>query len=237
MKTPNANRQTGQVSVGTEIDVGGQTSRLSRTTVAARLTALPPARSHDMYAAAPRMRPACVAGTEIVGDMVACARPEATDRARLPGGIQQRDRAVCPQLDVRPLQIVMDDPRLVRRLQRLHSLLRDRQHLVNGNRNLSRSASVARQQFHHERVSPRDFSRLSICAMCGLSFARIRSTDFIAVSARRRCLGRGWRHEHEHHKFTGSAHAAAPRRTSLEVWVESRVDRARSGGAALVAMM
>jgi len=167
MKTPHANRQTGQVSVGTEIDVGGQTSRLSRTTVAARLTALPPARSHDMYAAVPRMRPACVPCTEIVRDMVALRATRGDGSSALPGGIQQRDRAVCPQLDVRPLQIVKDDPRLVRRLRRLHSLLRDRQHLVNGNRNLSRSASVARQQFHHERRQPAGLLKAIDLRMCG----------------------------------------------------------------------
>ena len=60
-------------------------------------------------------------------------------------------------LDVRGLQIAMDDPLLVRRFERLRDLLRDRQRLVEWNR-AARDALGERRpldQFHHERRAHR----------------------------------------------------------------------------------
>ena len=91
--------------------------------------------SGDMYAAVPRIMPACViAGVVIVGD---CDRPGDITPAGLHGlrqpEVQHLHRAVGPHLDVRGLQIAMDDPLLVRRFEGFGDLARDGQRLVKRN--------------------------------------------------------------------------------------------------------
>ena len=101
---------------------------------ARRSTGLPFACSGDMYAAVPRITPACVAMRLIVGELamstrraIACQRLRQTE-------IENLHRAVAGQFDVRGLQIAMDDAALVRVFERLGDLLGDRQRFVKGNR-------------------------------------------------------------------------------------------------------
>ena len=61
------------------------------------------------------------------------ARASRIERLREPE-VQHLDRAVGPHLDVRRLQIAMDDAVLVRRLERIGDLPRDRQRFVERNR-------------------------------------------------------------------------------------------------------
>ena len=58
--------------------------------------------------------------------------------------IQHLHRAVRPHLDVGRLQIAVDDPRLVRRFQRLGDLARDRQRLVQRDRAVPKSIGQRR---------------------------------------------------------------------------------------------
>jgi hypothetical protein len=101
--------------------------------------------------------PACViAGVVIVGDLdaladgasigsIAFARPK----------VEDLDRAVGPYLDIRGLQIAVNDPLLVSGLQRLRNLLRDRQGFIEWNRAASYALRevIAFDEFHHERGS------------------------------------------------------------------------------------
>ena len=91
-----------------------------------------------MYAAVPRITPTpvIIAGVVIVGD---CGDVGGAGRAA--GSVRLRQAevedlhgAVGPHLDVRGLQIAVDDPLLVRRFERLGDLLRDRQRLVERDR-------------------------------------------------------------------------------------------------------
>ena len=78
--------------------------------------------------------PVIIAGVVIVGDCVTVRRAADRLHALSPGRSQHLHRAVRPHLDVRGLQIAMDDPLLVRRFERLGDLLRDRQRLVERDR-------------------------------------------------------------------------------------------------------
>ena len=103
----------------------------------------------------PRIIPACViAGVVIVGDIealadiapvgsIAFARPKSSTFTV----------AVSPHLDVRGLQIAMDDPLLVRRFERLGDLLRDRQRFVERHRALRDPIGERRtlDQLQHQR--------------------------------------------------------------------------------------
>ena len=80
-----------------------------------------------MYAAVPRIIPACViAGVVIVGDIEALA-----DIAPVGSSAFARPKSSTftvpsgAHLDVRGLQIAMDDPLLMRRFEGLRDLLRD----------------------------------------------------------------------------------------------------------------
>ena len=67
--------------------------------------------------------------------------------------VEHLDRAVTPHLDVRRLQVAVNDPLLVRGFERLGDLLRDRQRFVDRDR-ATRDALgqvLALDQFHHER--------------------------------------------------------------------------------------
>jgi hypothetical protein len=86
-----------------------------------------------MYAAVPRSTPAPVIsdGDVIVGEWVG-RRGRGGGRLQCPSQteIEHFDGAVLAHFDVRGLQIAMDDPLLVRRLQRVGNLPRDRQRLI-----------------------------------------------------------------------------------------------------------
>ena len=83
-------------------------------------------------------RPCVIAGVVIVGDCdtFACtpaSRCRWLHRLR-EAEVEHLHRAVGAHLDIRGLQIAMDDALLVRRFERLRDLLRDRQRLVERNR-------------------------------------------------------------------------------------------------------
>ena len=94
----------------------------------------------------PRITPVCViAGVVIVGD---CDRACPAKRAARSGlhrlreaEVQHLHRAVGSHLDVRGLQIAVDDPLLVRRFERLGDLPRDRQRFVERDRRRARCAA------------------------------------------------------------------------------------------------
>ena len=80
--------------------------------------------------------PVIIAGDVIVGDMrhVRQARAAGSGSQLRQAEVQHLHRAVGPHLDVRGLQIAMDDPLLVRGFQRLGDLPRDRQRFVERDR-------------------------------------------------------------------------------------------------------
>ena len=96
----------------------------------------------------------------IVGDIDTLADDRAGRFHRLrEAEVEHLHRAVGPHLDVRGLEIAVDDPLLVRRFERLGDLLRDRQRFVDRNR-AARDALrqiVALDQFHHEGVHAAGF--------------------------------------------------------------------------------
>ena len=133
-----------------------RTARTPNAHTSARLSArCPRACSGLMYAAVPRIIPACViAGVVIVGDIDALGdgRRGGLHRLRQPE-VEHLHRAVGADLDVRRLQIAVDDALLVRGFERLGDLLRDGQRLVERDR-AARDALrrvVALDEFHHER--------------------------------------------------------------------------------------
>ena len=123
--------------------------------MSARLsTVLPRACSGDMYAAVPRIIPVCVIAGDVIvvtsdptrlvaAGSIAFARPKSRTLT-VPSGLH---------LDVRGLQIAMNDPLLVRGFERLGDLLGDWQRLVERNR-AARNALrqiLALDEFHDER--------------------------------------------------------------------------------------
>jgi hypothetical protein len=80
-----------------------------------------------MYAAGPRIIPACViAGVVIVGDIERLADiASVCSIAFASPKVQHLRRGITPHPDVRGPQITMNDVLLVRRLLRLRDLLRD----------------------------------------------------------------------------------------------------------------
>src|SRR6266849_5190882 len=109
-----------------------------------------------MYAAVPRIIPACViAGVVIVGDIasvgsIAFVSPKSSTFA-VPS---------LRTLTFAGLQIAMDDVLLVRRLQRLRDLLRVGECFVEWDRALRDALRqvVTLDEFHHEVCRPADFS-------------------------------------------------------------------------------
>ena len=93
-------------------------------------TALPRACSGDMYGAVPSSTPSTV-GAIIVGELVSSFRPR---RSPAPGfrepEVEHLHDAVRRERDVRRLQIAVDDAALVRRIERVRDLPRDRQRFV-----------------------------------------------------------------------------------------------------------
>ena len=104
----------------------------------------PRACSGAMYAAVPRIIPACViAGVVIVGDIDTLGDDRARGLHRLrQAEVEHLHRAVGADLDVRGLQIAMDDALLVRGFERLGDLLRDRQRFVDRESRRARSAAT-----------------------------------------------------------------------------------------------
>ena len=105
--------------------------------MSARLSiGFPRACSGLMYAAVPRMTPACViAGEVIVGDIdrLAAIGPECLQRLREPE-VEHFHSAIRRDLDVGRFEIAVNDALFVRGLERLGDLLRDRQRFVNRDR-------------------------------------------------------------------------------------------------------
>ena len=108
-----------------------------------------------MYAAVPSNTPTpvIIAGDVIVGDV---GRVD-TSRSHWFEGLRQSEIqhlhcAIRPQLDVRGLQIAMDDALFVRRFQRFGNLPGDRQCLVERDRPLRDAVGERRafDQLHHE---------------------------------------------------------------------------------------
>ena len=75
--------------------------------------------------------------------------------------VQHLHRPVRAQLDVRGLEIAMDDALLVRGFKRFGDLFRDRQRFVDRDRPARNALRqiVALDEFHHERRTPPDSSR------------------------------------------------------------------------------
>ena len=109
--------------------------RRPRCRHACRRPCLAPARA-TCTRPCPRITPACVIAERRERRRVASARRLAVDwldRLRQ-AEVEHLHRAVGADLDVRRLEIAMDDALLVRRFERLGDLLRDRQRLGDGNR-------------------------------------------------------------------------------------------------------
>ena len=120
---------------------------------------MPFACSGDMYAAVPSIIPRrSSAGIVMVGDCERSATNRADGSMRLrQAEVQHLHDAVGAHLDVRGLQIAMDDALLVRGFERLGDLLRDLKRLVDRDR-AARNALrqiVALDEFHHERRDAR----------------------------------------------------------------------------------
>ena len=109
-----------------------------------------------MYAAVPRIIPACViAGVVSVGEFIASA----FDAGRRFDGFREPEvehlhRAVVADLDVGRLQIAMDDAQLVRGFQGLRDLLRDRQRVGqrDGPMRDALRERLPLDQFEHQRM-------------------------------------------------------------------------------------
>ena len=104
---------------------------------------LPFACSGAMYTAVPSTMPICVIAGEVrVGEFMTVAG----SRGRLvvdglgQAEVQHLDGAVGANLDVCWLEIAVNDPALVRRLQRVGDLTRDRQHVIQRASRLARGA-------------------------------------------------------------------------------------------------
>ena len=109
-----------------------------------------------MYAAVPRMTPISVsAGLVIVGETVALAPVTSIGIQSLrEPEVQHLHCAVGSQLDIRRLEIAVDDSALVSRFERLGDLARDRHRLVDGDRPLGDAIGERRSfdQFEYERL-------------------------------------------------------------------------------------
>ena len=118
-----------------------------------------------MYAAVPRIIPSRVsAGLVIVGDWADLTTVSSVRRLQRlrEAEVQHLHRAIGAQLDVRGLQIAMDDALLVRGFERLRNLPGYRQGLVERNRALrpsDRRASVPRPARARARCTPSDSSK------------------------------------------------------------------------------
>ena len=159
-------------SANARLPVSISYSTAPKAQMSARLsTVFPRACSGLMYAAVPRIIPACVmAGAVIVGDIdmsgdqlaagsIAFASPKSSTFTVPSLG----------DLDVRGLQIPMDDPLFVRGFQGVRDLLRDRQGFIDRDGALRDPVReiVALNEFHHQRSTPPDSSRPCMCAMFG----------------------------------------------------------------------
>ena len=95
-------------------------------------SAFPRACSGLMYAAVPRTTPSCVVAAVIVGEIARSTGRRIAGQCLGQAEVEHLHGAVGPQLDVGRLQVAMDDTPLMRRLERVRDLLRDRQSLFRG---------------------------------------------------------------------------------------------------------
>ena len=132
-------------------------------------TVLPRACSGLMYAAVPRIipTPVIMAGVVIVGDCdtLGDTTPAGSIAFASPKS-KHLHGAVGPHLDVRGLEIAMDDPLLVRRFEGLGNLLRDGQGFVDGDRAAGDPLRqvLALDEFHDESAARRSILRGRGCA-------------------------------------------------------------------------
>ena len=122
-------------------------------------TGLPRACSGDMYAAVPITTPACVAAA---GDRRRRrhVRRGAVERESLrEPEVEDFDLPVRRDLDVGGLQVAMHDPLLVRRLERVGNLVRDRQRLLHRDRSGGDpfGERLSRHQLQDQRQRPVGF--------------------------------------------------------------------------------
>ena len=107
-----------------------------------------------MYAAVPRITPACVAARLMVGEWVrpAAEAGPALERLGEPE-VEHLDPALGRDLDVGGLQVAVDDAVLVRLLERLRDLERDAGGLLHrdGAALDAVGERVAGDQLHHQR--------------------------------------------------------------------------------------
>ena len=124
-------------------------------------TGLPRACSGLMYAAVPRIIPAAVARAVSVGE---CVTPAEAPDGRVPledlreAEVEELDSPVGRDLDVRGLEVAVDDPLLVRRFQGLGDLPRERERFFEWKRAGSDLLveALAFDELHDEKVTGRE---------------------------------------------------------------------------------
>ena len=120
----------------------------------------------------PRIIPcAVIAGLVIVGELAISADCDPVGPVSFrQAEVEHLHRAVRAHLDVRWLEVAMDDPLFVRGFERLGDLLRDRQCVIERDRPLRDPVRQRRplDQLHHEREVAVRLSRCRrSCAMFG----------------------------------------------------------------------
>ena len=114
--------------------------------------ALPRACSGAMYAAVPRIMPACVMPMVSVGEFSDCRWVAAPAFRFASPKVQHLHRAVGLDLDVAGLQIAMRDALVVRGFERIGDLARDAQSFIERHRPLRR---LALDELHHQVIRAR----------------------------------------------------------------------------------
>ena len=110
-----------------------------------------------MYDAVPRIDPSRVPPTVIVGDCVKSAVPTSPVATLRQTKVEHFDDAVGRDLDVRRLQIAVDDALLVRGFERIRYLARQCQSFIqaHGSARDSVGQRLAVDQFEHQRAARR----------------------------------------------------------------------------------
>ena len=131
-------------------------STTPKAQMSARLsTTAPRACSGAMYAAVPRITPACVADSVSVGEMDGLPCGDRRLQRFRQSEVENLDVAVGGQLHVGRFQIAMDDAFLVRVFQSFGDLLGNRQHFVQRHRPPADPLSQRRplDQFHDQSAN------------------------------------------------------------------------------------
>ena len=107
----------------------------------------------DMYAAVPRMTPASVGADSARSATASDRLGAASSRTTCEAKVQYLHRAIRLQLDIRWLEVTVDDAVFVRRLERLRDLSCDRQRLIERDGALLNAIGKRRPvyQLQHER--------------------------------------------------------------------------------------